>query len=860
MKKLSLSLLPLLSTLMTVSGQSLPILYVTQVPPQGTVGTVTSIGGNHLPTVEAAPRGGDLMIRYLDGTVRNLTREALFGRADQDQLGGAIAVRDPHVHWSGQRAIFSMVINSANAAADRWQLFEVSGLTQWSPVSITRVPHQPAEFNNVQPCYTPDDRIIFVSDRTRDGSLATYPALDEKGQGRINTGLWSLQPQTGEVFQIEHSPSGSFDPLVDSFGRVLFTRWDHLQRDEKLAAGGVTGFDYSSEAADATYTAGRLTESFPEALSANGTELGLKFDLFMPWTVNPDGTDLVTLNHVGRHEISPGFTRSRPDANLVDLTPPVTGGFPTVPIRTGAMMQLTEHAMLKGRLFGVDAVTNGLSAGRIVSVVSAAPTVNPATMRVMLTFGQGLARDPAVLTNGMLIASVASTNAGLNLGNASYSSGGSLASVPPAVNPNLMLTPADPFRISISTLPATTIGRSLGFNSALVSQATTTVTNYTSTGQTQTFTGPLWQLQPVEVRATTRPPVLVSNMEAPEREMFIRAGVSPLALKSWLRSNDLAMMTVRNVTQRDSADRQQPTNLAVPGGVSSVKEDGGPTYSVKALQLLQGEYLRGYQLPGGTVEPGRRIKATTLRPRPGITETPAGLPEGSTTIAADGSVAALVPAQRATSWQLIEHSGTPVVRERYWLSFQAGEIRSCTSCHGVNRTDQLGGDVAANPPAALRSLLETVKQSTPAVSETSTFRIWAEAALGVPLTATGDDDADGTDNMIEWAMGSNPVVATSRPSTPLTVTLVPSPAGSVASISFSRATGESHARSILEASADLQNWRTVASLGVTATIDPAYTLTRLTNAANASETVTLLSSLPTAESDDRYYRLRVSAE
>src|SRR5687767_11218614 len=78
-------------------AQNLPILFVTQVPPPGIAGTVTSIGGNHLPTVDAAPRGGDLMIRYPDGTVRNLTREAGYGTAEEEQGVGSIAVRDPHV-------------------------------------------------------------------------------------------------------------------------------------------------------------------------------------------------------------------------------------------------------------------------------------------------------------------------------------------------------------------------------------------------------------------------------------------------------------------------------------------------------------------------------------------------------------------------------------------------------------------------------------------------------------------------------------------------------------------------------------------------------------------------------------------
>ena len=56
-----------------------PILFVTQVPVPGDFTTVASTFGNHVPSVAEAPRGGDLWIRYPDGTVKNLTRTTGFG-------------------------------------------------------------------------------------------------------------------------------------------------------------------------------------------------------------------------------------------------------------------------------------------------------------------------------------------------------------------------------------------------------------------------------------------------------------------------------------------------------------------------------------------------------------------------------------------------------------------------------------------------------------------------------------------------------------------------------------------------------------------------------------------------------------
>src|SRR5690606_31903769 len=213
-----------------------PILFVTQVPVSG-LGTVTAPFGNHLATLEAVPRGGDLMIRYPDGTVRNLTREAGFGDAGEMQGAGAIAVREPAVHWSGERALFSMVIGAATEQFRRpdvtWQIYEVTGLGQDEAVSIRRIEGQPEEYNNVSPAYGSDDRILFASDRPRGGEQHLYPQLDEYESQPTTVGVYRLDEASGQLDLIEHAPSGVFSLTVDTFGRVIFTKWDHLQRDQQ---------------------------------------------------------------------------------------------------------------------------------------------------------------------------------------------------------------------------------------------------------------------------------------------------------------------------------------------------------------------------------------------------------------------------------------------------------------------------------------------------------------------------------------------------------------------------------------------------------------------------------------------------
>ena len=129
---------------------STPILFVTQVPTPADFATIGSVFANHKGAVSDAPRGGDLWIRYPSGALKNLTAAAGFGTTEL-QGAGAIAVREPSVHWDGTKAVFSMVVGAPTrqyeVATYYWQLYEVTGLGQSQTPVITKVPNQPAKFH-----------------------------------------------------------------------------------------------------------------------------------------------------------------------------------------------------------------------------------------------------------------------------------------------------------------------------------------------------------------------------------------------------------------------------------------------------------------------------------------------------------------------------------------------------------------------------------------------------------------------------------------------------------------------------------------------------------------------------------------
>lgn len=688
------------------AGLPHPVMFVLQYPVANDFATIGSVFANHLGAVDRTGRGGDLMICYPDGELRNLTREAGFGTTGW-QGAQAIAVRDPAMHWSGDKAIFSMIIGAPLAQYqyrdDYWQLYEVSGLAQGATVSIVRVTAQPADYNNVQPAYLADDGLVFVSDRPRNGQRHLYPQLDEYESTPTPTGLWKLEPITGRLRLMQHSPSGSFDPFVDRYGRVVFTRWDHLQRDQQGDGDDnpYGAFDFASERADAQPLSTR-TEVFPEPRIGTGTIAGLRFNHFMPWMIRSDGTGEETLNHVGRHELHAYFERSFLGDPALDDFSPGASGRPN-PNSVLNLIQTIDDPTRPGRYLSIHVPEFGTHGSGQLVAFDAPPEREARAIVIDYlsgvdgsgfpgTPGPGFARyrNPAILADGQLMAAHTST--------AAYAS--NLGSRPAPL-------PSYAFRVRRLQVK----GGQVSPGNALTLGINRSVSFYDPDVMVS-YAGPFWELSPVAVTARTRPAATSEPaLEAPEQTAVGQADVNVASLKSFLRAWNLALVVVRNVTTRDALDRQQPYNLRVPGGVQTIGNDG-QRYDVAHFQMIQGDQVRGY---GGNDDPapGRRVLARWLTDLAALRFNPPhpGGPDGSVPIAADGSVAIFVPAGRALSWQIDAPDGTPVVRERYWLSLQPGEIRACDGCHGATSTDQAGQAPAQNPPLALTDLLTWFAQT-----------------------------------------------------------------------------------------------------------------------------------------------------
>lgn len=693
-----------------------PILFVTQFPIPGGFRTISSVFANHEGDMMRVGRGGDLYIRYPDGQLRNLTEEAGYGSTGTNgfQDNNAIAVRDPAVYWDGTKAVFSMVIGAPRQYQWEdyyWQLYEVTGLGEGQTAVITKVPNQPRNYNNVEPSYASDGSIIFISDQPRNGPSARYlyPQMDEYESTPTPTGVWRLDRNSGRVTLLQDSPSGSSHPFVDSYGRIMFTRWDHLQRDQQCDTqdGKQTHgcFNYASEDPGAARNT-NYVDIFPEPRvyppGAQPDVNSLQINHFFPWSLNQDGTGEETLNHIGRHELFGYFERSfLYDPALVDF-------FQTAE-RTNQnsianWLQITEDPSVPGRYIGIDApefYTD--AAGQIIAII-APPGVPANTLQVQYVTDRsgsrawdppdvpppsfsGRYRNPQVLADGTMIASYTPDADGdENLGSTAHPD------------------PAYDFRI----YQLTTGSDGMFHATTALTPGITKTISFFNPDVLVSYSGPLWEFSPVEVRARPVPPTTQASMQSPEQQAFAQAGVDPDEFEAFMRGHGLGVFVSRNVTTRDGADEQQPYNLAVPGGVSTVAPGTlGPTYDISFVQFLQGDRIRG---EGGTADPlpGRRVQPVPLHDDGVMTFMPPpapGTPTGGVPIASDGSIAVIVPAQRAMVWQSTTADGTPVTRERYWISTAPGEVRACDGCHGVNQLNQAGQPPAQNVPQALIALL-----------------------------------------------------------------------------------------------------------------------------------------------------------
>ncbi len=410
--------------------------------------------------------------------------------------------------------------------------------------------------------------------------------------------------------------------------------------------------------------------------------------------MNQDGTELETLNHIGRQEIRLYSNRNfNDDPNVEEFY----GQYATGANQNDFVifLHIKELPNSPGTYMGTSCQEFGTHSAGQVLTITGAPDVNPDDMVVSyLTHPDtatasnspsgdhsGLYRDPLPLTNGQTIVShTANTLADSNLGTRS--------------------NPLSHYDFRLKLLQS---GGSHQTAGTAVTSGITKSISFWDPDELVSYNGELWEVMPVEVVSRSRPVAPAAQLPDVEQGVLDSMGIDLSELQDYLRQQNLALLVGRDLTTRDRNDLQQPTNLRVSGTNTESIPRSGKVYNISWLQFFQGDLIRSYTNRGGV---GRRVIAQPMHGvDAGVNPTIAGAPAGSVKIAEDGSMAAFVPASRALTWHTTDGTGEPVVRERYWVTFQPGEVRVCTSCHGINTADHLGNSGPTNPPLALSQLM-----------------------------------------------------------------------------------------------------------------------------------------------------------
>jgi len=122
-------------------------------------------------------------------------------------------IRDPRVHWDGERIVFSM----RRDRGDSYHVYEIhrdgTGLRQLTFL---------AGADDIHPLYLPDDRIVFSSTREPKYCMCNR---------HIMANLYVMEADGANIHQI--TKNTLFDRATDILpdGRILYDRWEYIDRN-----------------------------------------------------------------------------------------------------------------------------------------------------------------------------------------------------------------------------------------------------------------------------------------------------------------------------------------------------------------------------------------------------------------------------------------------------------------------------------------------------------------------------------------------------------------------------------------------------------------------------------------------------
>ena len=190
--------------------------------------------GGHFVTqyfgFNALPGGGLYLLRNFktEPEIVNILEDSVVqnGRLKGRKLDhGAFAT--PDLSFNGKTIVFAWTENKEHrwvaSKKTAFHLFKV-GVDGSNLVQLTDGP-----LNDFDPCWLPNGRIAFVSER-RGGYIRCFAATLKVPSYT----LFSMQADGSDIQPLSYFETSEWNPSVDNDGRLVYTRWDYVDRENCL--------------------------------------------------------------------------------------------------------------------------------------------------------------------------------------------------------------------------------------------------------------------------------------------------------------------------------------------------------------------------------------------------------------------------------------------------------------------------------------------------------------------------------------------------------------------------------------------------------------------------------------------------
>ncbi|MCX6872768.1 MAG: hypothetical protein NTW21_03025 [Verrucomicrobia bacterium] len=151
------------------------------------------------------------------------------GRFKGKRLTGGAFLR-PDLSFDGKRIAFAW----NNIEDQAYHIFTVnadgSRLMQLTDGTVNRgkLGFTDSSHNDFDPCWLPGGRIVFLTDR-RGGYGRCH------GRPLLTYAMYSMKADGSDMIPISYHETNEWNPSVDRDGKIVFTRWDYIDRDDCIA-------------------------------------------------------------------------------------------------------------------------------------------------------------------------------------------------------------------------------------------------------------------------------------------------------------------------------------------------------------------------------------------------------------------------------------------------------------------------------------------------------------------------------------------------------------------------------------------------------------------------------------------------